>query len=1131
MASSTKYYGLGFFDFGDPLGVDFAGQVEIDRFVFIDKMLYGLMSIFGNGVVNGWTVSAEIALTLSVNEGTGNINFQAARTTFPTTISELPVNSTNYVYAKLTQKTRFTEDVEFVLETTADIADPNFLILARVITGSSSITSIDNSVRQEVGFIELIKAAIRLHKHRGGSLNPSKIDLESEVRGQLPSFRIANFDADKVTSGTFDLSRMPLINHQNLQNVGLLTHPQLDTFIKTLESTNKEIFGEITTSNLLQLILAMKFVHDDPDSIFYLSASDIDENMINTLAVIPGITPDTNIDFDNTTAIVDLSQHSINGVAPVTGNSFFVNYDTALAWNAAFLLDDVLISGDTVTLGFNQEDETSIVTIEGFESATAAGQDLSGGDLSLFTRETLILTDDAAITSNISDPNKIEGFYSGEFTHQQTFRVQYVKEFDSDQDWSTFDTFILHVKCMAEVHGSVNLFFEDSAGNKSIDYIILDANEITSNLDSSANDFKQFDILLATVPFREKIRKFVIYTDDIETNFSFFIDFINIQRAILLPEDGSLVLRYASGAKVTFSTIEWESIEPSGTSITVRARAADGTVLLNRATYTPLLTNGSSLNLEGTDLEIEIVFTPDIARVVAPVLISLRILLTSEAETDGFLIDSADEFGRGTGKNIVVTTAPSLQLDTPIYVNSYYYILSNLITQKNPNTDEVPDDMALFASDSPIAPNTIFNAVEKGTHQAGARFFEPRSVRRQNGRTFVVADTYNDRILEYDEDGVLIAGFGSINYSHTSKVFPLSASLDVRTGILYIVWSRTVSFKTVDVGQISLHATSPPQNIRLIKDFDKILGLTTSELDQSNTEGQIMPIHLSTQNAGLAQTLPSNNEASIIIPNAAISTGVQLESHFFKRIVKNNGRIPLYVGNFAYIDGVFSPTWCDKTDEGAFVVTNGKIAVKEWDFPDENFGDDDPEEISLNGGGGIASVSSIIEVNSNNLITFGSNIMDFSPFIPGRADKVSDNTLLIGGLRPGGTLGDPEIDGAFNFRSVSGNSVNRNSQKSILNEMFFTKADTPFTGAVILYDIRSNATTFEYTSAEGVLVSDVDIDPVSGEYVVAESSFDKSGRIIKLDAVGNIVFSFGEGLYGLINSVAVQVDSSIVVST
>jgi len=80
-------------------------------------------------------------------------------------------------------------------------------------------------------------------------------------------------------------------------------------------------------------------------------------------------------------------------------------------------------------------------------------------------------------------------------------------------------------------------------------------------------------------------------------------------------------------------------------------------------------------------------------------------------------------------------------------------------------------------------------------------------------------------------------------------------------------------------------------------------------------------------------------------------------------------------------------------------------------------------------------------------------------------------------------------------------------------------------------DTQTGATSFEYSSPEGVLASDVDIDTSSGNYVIAESSFKKSGRIIKVDTIGNIVFSFGEGLYSVINSISVQIDGSMIVST
>lgn len=1125
MAGSTQYFGLGFFDFGDALGTDFAGQVEIDRFVFIDKQLYGLMSIFGNGVISGWTVAAEESFTISISEGFGNINFIAGRTTFPFTIEDIQPNSINYVFAKVKNRTTFAEDVDFIISTSRNLNDPNFLLLAEVTTGPSSITNVDNSIRQEIGFLELIKAAIRLHKHRGGSLNPSKIDLSSEVKGQLPSFRIADFDAEKITTGTFDLTRMPVLNHSDLTNVGLLTHPQLDTFVKTLEVSNKEIFGEIGTANLLQLILAMKLIHDDPDSAFYISDRTFDENMINEIAVIPGITPNTYIDFDNTTAEVNLEQHYIKGVPPATGTSFFVTYNTGLAWRQSYSLDNVIVVGDTVTLAFNDDDESNIVTIEGFESATSPGQSLAGGSggQTLFTKETLIISDNADITASSSSTNVIEGFYSGEFTHRQSFRNRYTKEFTEGQDWSTYDSFVVNVKCLDSIHGSVKMYLEDSNGEQSTEFIILDQDEITENSDPQQNNFEMRVIDLATVLFRNDVKKIVFFTDDLENPFSFFVDFINIQRAVLLPESGKIILRYSSAVRLIFSTLSWTSIEPTGTDIKVRARSADGTAFLTRADWTPFLISGDVVNLEGTDIEVEITLLPDDDRITSPVLQSFRILLLTEAEVDGFAIDSSTEFARGTSENVTLNSSPtSIELQSPVYVDSYYFCLGNTMNQIHEETTDsgstfAQGELAIFGTNTPVSPNQVFKTIEDGKNRVSlSRLFGPRSVRRKDKRTFVIADTYNDRVLEFDEEQNLLAGIGSINYEHGSKTFPISACVDTRTGILYIVWSRRISFKTVNVSKITLQTST--EKIQLIRDFDKINGLTTSELESVNSEGQIMAVHLSSQNAGLAETYPSNS-TFLFVSGDALTSGTSTDSVFYSAVATALG-IPVFIGKFAYIDGIFSPTWADKTDDDGFIISNGTVAIKEYEFESSL-----DETISRT-----TTVSNIIETDKNNNLIFGSNIMEFSPFIPGRAEKIDDNTLLIGGLRPGGIEGTPTTDAPFNFRVVSGSDDNKTTQKQVLENLFFG-GSTPYVGAVVVFDRRSNATTFEYVSAEGVLVSDVDIDPNTGEYVVAESSFQKSGRIIKLDTAGNISFSYGEGLYSLINDIFVQVDSSIVIST
>lgn len=1126
MASTTRYYGLGFFDFGDPLGTDFAGQIEVDRWVFVDKQLYGLMSIFGNGVIEGWEVTADTAFSISISEGFGNINFMAGRSEFPTPIADIPPNSVNYVFARIKERTRFAEDVEFILAPTRTLDDPRFLLLAEIVSGPLSIERIDNSVRQEITFLELIKAAIRAHKHRGGSQNPSKIDLTSEVKGQLPAFRIADFDAEKITTGTFDLSRMPLIDHQDLANVGLLTHPQLDTFVKTIEVSNKEIFGEVSTANLLQLILAAKLIYDDPASSFYISDRTFDQNMINEIAIIPGITPDNLIDFDSTTATINLEQHYIEGVAPTTGTSFYVNYDTNLAWNSAFSRENVIVVGNSVSLAFNEDDETNIVTIEGFESATAPNQLLSGtddGGLELFRRETVITTDNAKITANGVATDVIEGFYSGKFKHQQSFRVQYKKEFSTAQDWSTYDSFALHIKCLSSIHGAVKIFFYDSNNEKSPEFVILDEDEITQNDDPAENNFELRVVSTSQISFKDDVKGFVILSDDTENPFHFFIDFINIQRAVLLPESGTLVLRYSTSNTVTFSQIEWSSIEPAGTEIRVRARAASGTVFLSRADFTPFLNSGDLLNLSGTDLEIEIEFFPDGDRLQSPVLESLRVLVLTEAEVDGFVLDSVDEFSRGDSLNITLNTdTASLSLGTPIYVDSYYFCLGNSVNQIHEETNDSGDnfvqgELAIFGNDAPIAPNQIFAAVEAGDNRVTlSRFFEPRSVVRRNGRTFVVADTFNDRVLEYDEDGVLLTGVGSINYEHASKVFPIAAAYDVRTGILYLVWSKRINFSTVDVDKITIQSTT--RQVQLIENFDKIMGLTTAELEEVNAEGQIMPIHLSLQNSGLVEQLGTG--AYILVSDDALSTGMNADSVFYTTISTALG-IPIYIGNFAYIDGIFCPTYANKTEKEHWLITNATVGVVEYDFP-ETLEDDSITKST--------TASPIVEIDENNIVVFASDKVEFSPFIPGKAEYLDDNMILIGGIKPGGELGTPE-ENQFNFRAISGDDAEKLRRKDVLNTLFFGSESSPKEGAVIVLDRRSGATTFEFVSAEGLLVSDVDVDPTDGLYVVAESSFKKSGRVIKIDASGNIVFSFGEGLYGVINDIVVQFDGSFVVST
>ena len=107
---TTQFYGMSFFDFGDDLESSLNVQKEIDRFVLIDKQIYALYNVFGNGVISGWEVSDrgysnETGIAVVVSPGIGIIKYLAAETTFSETVDGLPPNNIFHLYAVLQGKT------------------------------------------------------------------------------------------------------------------------------------------------------------------------------------------------------------------------------------------------------------------------------------------------------------------------------------------------------------------------------------------------------------------------------------------------------------------------------------------------------------------------------------------------------------------------------------------------------------------------------------------------------------------------------------------------------------------------------------------------------------------------------------------------------------------------------------------------------------------------------------------------------------------------------------------------------------------------------------------------------------------------------------------------------------------
>jgi hypothetical protein len=314
MAGFTPYYSVAYFDFGDRLSAEINVQREIDRFVFIDKQIYGLYQVFGDGVISGWDVadngfSTENGLSISISPGMGVIKSIACNTDFPEYIINVPSNSTLEIYAILNGNTVSDRDVDFILHTPATDLSSSVVKIASIITGDSSIISIDNTDRTLISFVQEIQDAIDIHRHRG---TPSKIDLESEVKNQLPGSKIDGFDVSKIISGKLSTDRFPLLDHSNLDNIGNLTHAQLETLIQDVTPDNSILLGEISTINLLKQIIFLKTKYNDVDKYF-----------INELVISPGVSLNSYIDFEASTAYIDTSEGCIIGLPTIGEETFF----------------------------------------------------------------------------------------------------------------------------------------------------------------------------------------------------------------------------------------------------------------------------------------------------------------------------------------------------------------------------------------------------------------------------------------------------------------------------------------------------------------------------------------------------------------------------------------------------------------------------------------------------------------------------------------------------------------------------------------------------------------------------------------------------------------------------------------
>jgi len=1180
MAGLTPFYGLSYFNFGDDLGDGINVQREIDRFLVIDKQLYGLYAVFGDGIVSGWEISerntfGKNVISIDISPGIGIISGLSVQTDSTGGVEELPPNEIFYIYATMTGGTVRTRDVDFVWSRT--LPTNNAVRIARITTNETNITDIDTTFRQEISFLEFIKDEVAKHKHRG---TPSKIDLQTETRNQLPGARVQDFDAAKISSGRLDPERIPQLNHNDLKNTGLLTHAALDSFTRLIDSGNRQLLGEIASVNTMKLITAQYNLA----SKFDLNLNDI-VDFPNLLTCYPGYTPDSIIDFDATTSNIDLTTNCISGKPVAKGSITSVLWATDSAFFSASERKNISIAKNTVSLTRGGGSSTQI---EDFEQVPRSGVSIPG-----FATQVKIITDTISVVSEDSSSLKTQGFYSGKFQTARDSRILYTRSLSQNRDWSLFDELLLDVKSLTISHGAVYMYFingEGDSAKQSQSYLILGQDEITDNIDPVLNTFER-RVLDITQETKDDVREIVFYTDDTITKHEFWIDNIFIRNQSLFPPSGFIRFRYSSGTSVLFNSINFDSDIPEGCDVRVRIRSANSASLLNRAVFTPNIRSGDVFGINGTDAEIEVSLVSTVDRTKTPILYSLELQIIVDSQITGFTISTADQWNRGSYINEKESTdeynpfLSKITIQDPISVGDLYYIYQNGVNENSPS------GYALYGFRGLLFKNLISpkQAVNISNTSFSLGFNSPYSVYRLKNRNFIISDTINDRVIETTPDGKFVRGIGGHTVLDVSYFYPLTVVYNNRKGTLTIAFSQEVDVTNVDITKIKLWIGSSSVQ----------LGIGDKIIDNGKT-AKLLEIQLT--NDKIEQLQDPKFDVYVDFVSGFYLTPFDYPDSA-KSLVSSKGLFA-FLGDFIYMNDIRRPVYSNIMANGDWMICNSTIEEESTDTGVST-------SISMKVG---ESTSFTVSVDApvagfelrweRNVPAEIQDIFTFEAPIPGNLATAyvnsptdsqirvwqliftavyietatgitvatTTNTVILTISAADSTTGStPSVEFPFlvqiNFdkEEISfsysglvfsdftlGSVYEIDSEKIIVSGLVKDTDPLPgpkggkgtetyeeqairklsnYRGKTLVLNRKDKSISFTYESSDNSYPSDAVLDE-KNNIVIAETSFvGNAGRVIKVDNEGNVIWQISEGMFSKINDVRAKISGDVVIST
>lgn len=899
MSSKTPYLGLGYFDYRDRLDASMSVRIEAERFNLIDRQIYGLFSIFGDGVVSGMqavirTSSVTGERVIEIQPGTVVIRGRAYITDVPVEIPDSGLSGQYYIYLVDSEINQGERQLGFGFDKSA--LSNIGIRLCRVFAPSGSVANIDNSVRQEINFKNIAQQQVAAHRHNG---SPTRIDLLREVKNALPGARIQSFDASKVSSGVVPAARIPRLNHNQLTNKGVLSHAALESLALQISNFSRVLMSEVASRNIMQQSMLLRRTYP-------LSR----DESVNMVTFIPGISPSTMLDLDNTTAFFSPESGCISGRPQPAGRVIQIFYRSPQALQSAFQTENITFFNNAYVLASSISGGNQIQFKDSFENATGLNVPIPG-----FSAGVEIKTNNISVVSDgvsVSD-----GAFSAKIISGKSEKSVYRRSVFQNQNWNPFNRLYLDVKCNSNNHPIVYVYFTSQEGGNIVSsekFFLLEENEVTSG---SSGGFKTIELNIETYA-RTEVKEIVFEVDNASVDFEFFVDNISTASVqsdnIVFSNYGFARYRYVSSSLVFFNGIIFDSQTPNGTRIQVRYRAGSTLSELETSEYSDPVASGDFIGASCFYIEVEVRLFTNNSRNDTPVFSGMELLLNVPGGTPRYEFDTGADWAKGSAVAIDINADDGgyISIQSPLETGDIIFSHANVVQQSRLLGDSYVPRRAWLGSNLPIAPAAAMASLDG---PALSVLDGPSRAVRLANRNIMISDTYNDRVLLLDQDGSLIKGFGGSYFKESQQGnVPLTAVFNPSTAVLQIVFSFDVpesvntDFITLRIGNAVIRLGSRdervtggyPSNVLAVR-----LAADRVNIIASRSQDQIFRVKI--ENAAFGSSFNFNKDSSVWIYNHGV-----------------NG-LNVFVGDFTFVSHISHPICATPSSNGDIYVANSSI--------------------------------------------------------------------------------------------------------------------------------------------------------------------------------------------------------------